>query len=91
MQGGFRSERSCTHSIPTITEYLRTQIGSGLSAHACFIDKSVVYNVLQQKINAYGLRGPVYIIIDDYLKDKMQYVFWDNKRSTRLKFTTAVP
>ena len=44
-----------------------------------------------QKIYAYGFRGPIYDLIDEYLKDRVQYVFWDQKRSTLLKITTGIP
>ena len=40
---------------------------------------------------AYGFRGPIFDSIDDYSKDRMQYVFPDKKRSTLLKITTGVP
>ena len=43
-----------------------------------------------QKFYAYGFRGPIFDLIDDYLKDRMQYVFWDKKGSTLLKITTRV-
>ena len=38
MQFDFRSKRSCTHSISTITEHMRTQIDNKLSGQAYFID-----------------------------------------------------
>ena len=46
------------------------------------------------RIYAYGLRVPIFDLMDDYLNDRMQYVdvVWDKKkRSTWSKITTGVP
>ena len=70
MQFGFRSKRSCTHSILTITEYMRTQIDKKLSGQACFIDLkkaylSIDHKVLLQKLYAYSFRGTIYDVSDE--------------------------
>ena len=96
MKSGFRSKRSCTHWISTKTEYMRSQIHNKLSGQACFNDLKKAFdsfdqNVLLQKLYAYGFRGPIYDLHFDYLNYRMQYVFWDEKRSERLKITTGVP
>ena len=44
-----------------------------------------------QKFSVYGFRGPIYDLIDEYLKDRRQCVFWDEKRTKPLKITTGVP
>ena len=96
MHFGFRPKRSCLQSISTKREFTRTQIDNKLSGQACFIDLKKAFdsnnhNILLQKIYAYGFRGPIHDLVHEFLKDRMQYVFWDQKRSTPLKITTGVP
>ena len=77
MRFGFISKRSCTHSISTLTEFMRTQIDNKLSGQACSIVlkiafDSIDHNVSLQKLYAYGFQESIYDSIDDYLKDRMQ-------------------
>ena len=68
---------------------MRTQIDKKLSGQACFIDlkksfNSFDHNVLLRKLHAYGLRRPLYDFFENYLKHRMQYVFWDKKNLNTL-------
>ena len=72
--------RACSPSISTITEFMRTQLDNKLSGRECFIGlkkafDSINHNISLQKFYAYGLRGPIYDLIDEYLKDRVQYIF----------------
>ena len=96
MQFGFRSKRSCTHSISTLTDYMRSQIDNKISKQACFSDlikafDSINHNILLQNFYAYGLRGPIYDLIDDFWKTKCNTSVGIKKRSTPLKTTTGAP
>ena len=69
-QFDFRSKRSCTHSISTLTEQRRTQIDNKLSRRARFFElkkgfDSIDQHVLLKKLYAYGFRGTSYDLIDD--------------------------
>ena len=74
---------------------MRTQFDTKISGQACFIDLKESFdfnnqNNLLHKFYACGIRGPNYDLIDDYLKDRMQYVFWGQKRSTLSKMTSGI-
>ena len=95
MQFGLRSKRSCTHSISTKTVFMRPQTDNISAAkHAPLIQKKAfdftIFNISLHKCYASGFRGPIFDLIDDYLKDRMQYVFWDQRRSTPSTITTGV-
>ena len=77
------------------TDFIRDEIDKKSNGIACFIDlqkifDSLNHNILLAKLNNYGFRCPIYIIIVDYLSSRSQYVFVNGKWSDISKIATGV-
>ena len=77
-QYGFRSRKSCAQAITKITDYMRRELDQKSSGQACFIDlqkafDSLSHEILLEKLNNYGYRGPIHNILADYLSQRFQY------------------
>ena len=96
LQFGFRSNHSCVHAISKITDYIRVAIDKKFTGQTCFIDlrkafDSLDHSQLLKKLYNYGFRGPILHLMSDYLTNRWQYVF-DNERNTeKLPVITGVP
>ena len=95
-QYGFRKKRSCCDAIKDITEYIRSKIDQKESGVSCFIDfqkafDSIDHRILLQKLADYGFRGPILKILEDYLKNRFQYVQAKNIKSSKLPIKFGVP
>ena len=95
-QYGFRSRRSCVDAFSTVTEYIRTEIDRKSIGQICFIDlqkafDTLDHNILLNKIENYGFRGPVYHIVKRYLDNRWQFVVSDYSISSKRRFCTGVP
>ena len=95
-QYGFRSNRSCIDVIVSITEFIRTEIDRKSLGQACFIDlqkafDTLDHNVLLQKMEKYGYRGPIHDMMKSYLSDRWQYVDMNGKETNQKRITTGVP
>ena len=95
-QYGFRSKRSCVDAISTVTEYIRTEIDRKSIGQICFIDlqkafDTLDHNILLNKIEKYGFRGPIYHIVKNYLDNRWQFVASDCSISSKRRICTGVP
>ena len=95
-QYGFRSKRSCVDAISTVTEYIRTEIDRKSIGQICFIDlqkafDTLDHNILLNKIEKYGFRGPIYHIVKSYLENRWQFVASDYAISSKRRIFTGVP
>ena len=77
-QNGFRTKRSCVDAISTVTEYIRTEIDGKSVGQICFIDlqkafDTLDHNILLNKIEKYGFRGPIYHIVKRYFENRWQF------------------
>ena len=78
-QFGFRSKMSCVHAVATITEYIRNVIANKSTGQASFIDLSKAFDtkdheILLLKIERYGFRGPILVLLKNYLTGRTQFV-----------------
>ena len=95
-QFGFRSKRSCVDAISTVTEYIGTEIDRKSIGQICFIDlqkafDTLDHNILLNKIEKYGFRGPIYHIVKSYLDNRWQVVASDCSISSKRRICTGVP
>ena len=95
-QYGLRSKRYCIDAIVSITEFIRTEIEKKSLGQACFIDlqkafDTLDHNILLQKLEKYGYRGPILDMMKSYLSDIWQYVDMNGKETNQKRITTGVP
>ena len=75
---------------------IRDKIDQKESGVSCFIDfqkafDSIDHRILLQKLADYGFRGPILKILEDYLKNRFQYVQVKNIKSSKLPIKFGVP
>ena len=95
-QFGFQSKRSCVHAIAEITEEMRKRIDARKEVFSCFMDFSKAFDTVEDqilfyKIEKYGLRGKVFDIVKNYLKDRFQYIKIGSKTSEMKPVNCGVP
>ena len=94
-QSAFRSKISCSSVIMQVTEYIREKIHSRTNGHVCFIDLQKAFDTLDhqiliQKLEKYGYRGPILEIMKSYLSDRRQYVITKSTSSNKKLIKTGV-
>ena len=85
-QFGFRLKRSCVHAIAEISDEMRKVLDARKEVFTCFMDLSkafdtVDHQILVYKIEKNGLRGKVFDILKNSLKDRFQYIKIGSKTS----------
>ena len=78
-QFGFRSNYSTNHALLSITERIKEFIDSSNYVCGVFVDLEKAFDtvnnkILCEKLDYYGLRGNVNILIQSYLANRKQYV-----------------
>ena len=78
-QFGSRPKKSCIHEIAKITEYTRNSIDRKETGQACFVDLSkafdtIDHSVLGGKLEIYGFRGKIFILIETFLTNQLQNI-----------------
>ena len=84
------------HAIAEITEKMRKGLDARKEVFSCFMDLSkafdtVDHQILLYKIKKYGLRGKIFDILKNYLKDRFQYINIGSKTSELKPVTCGVP
>ena len=79
-----------------LTEFIRTETDRKSLGQACFIDlqkafDTLDHNILLQKMEKYGYRGPIHDMMKSYLSDRWQNVDMNGKETTQKRITTGVP
>ena len=95
-QYGFRSGHSTAMAILDMVEKIRGAWSEKNSALGVFVDlkkafDTVDHNILLQKLEHYGIRGPTLKILESYLKDRSQYVCYGGHESERGSVSCGVP
>ena len=80
----------------SITDFIRTEIDRKSLGQACFIDlqkafDTLDHNILLQKLDKYGYRGPIHDMMKSYLSDSWQYVDMNGKDRNQKRIITGVP
>ena len=79
-QVGFREKRGTVDAVSNLVELIRTSKHSSTEHTYCtFLDLRKAFDtidrkILLQKCEMYGLRGPVYTILESYLRNRKQFV-----------------
>ena len=76
-QFGFRKNYNCSNAITEITEHIRQECDKRNRGYICFIDlkkaiDTIDHEVLLAKLELYGLRGPIFHLIQNYLQNRNQ-------------------
>ena len=95
-QFGFRKKSSTAHSLMEITEQIKKSIDDGKYGCGIFIDlkkafDTVNHKILLQKLEHYGIRGPLLKWFESYLTNRKQYVYFNGVSSDTKPVTCGVP
>ena len=82
--------------ITEITESIRQEIDKRNRGYLCFIDlkkafDTIDHELLLAKLEAYGFRGPIFHLIQNYLQNRNQNVFHQGINFSLSTVTTGVP
>ena len=82
--------------LPDITEQIKEALNNGKAACGVFVDvqkpfDTVNHDILLQKMNRYGIRGPIYDWFKSYLSDRLQFVSILGYDSNKQSITHGVP
>ena len=95
-QFGFRRDHSTSHAIITLVERVSKALDTGKIVVGVFLDlkkafDTVNHDILLKKLYAIGLRGNVLQWFESYLRNRTQYVVYNNIKSDTKKITHGVP
>lgn len=96
-QFGFRRGRSTIQALNTSVTSVLTGLESRQQTMGIFIDYSkafdtIKHSILLHKLYHYGIRGIAYKLLTDYLSDRSQQVYLDQKTCSHLqKISCGVP
>ena len=93
-QYGFRQKHSCTYAIAHITELIRQAFDKKSTSQACVLDLKKAFDyldhsILLRKVYNLGFRGPIFELLESYLRSRCQYVENDGFKLQEIK--TVVP
>ena len=95
-QYGFCTNHSTEYAAIKLVDYLSKEMDIRNIPCALFIDLSKVFDTLSfdiilQKIKYYGIVGKELLLLTSYLKNRKQYVIFNNHKSSVTDITNRVP
>ena len=95
-QYGFRTGRNTTQASLDFLRTIEDSIERNTYSLGVFVDLSkafdtINHNLLISKLEHYGVRNSALNLFRSYLKDRSQYVEYNNYKSNKLPLTTGVP
>ena len=95
-QYGFRKSRSTVTALIELLEEISDAIDKRKHTIGVFVDLSkafdtINHNLLLNKLEHYGVRGIAHQFLTSYLKNRFQYVSYNNVKSELLEITCGVP
>ena len=95
-QFGFRKGHSTSHGITHLHETILESIEKKKICVALFIDlksafDTINHQILEQKLDHYGIRGKALELLSSYLKDRKQFIKADDIESSILQVLCGVP
>ena len=95
-QYGFKNNSTTCHALIDLHEQLKKSIEDKLCTIGVFIDlkkafDTIDHSLLIQKLNRYGIRGIANSWLSSYLKERSQYVFYNNENSDAMNICCGVP
>ena len=93
-QFGFRQNHSTIHAVQTAINSVVNSLNSSYHTMGIFIDFSKAFDTIQQsillkKLEHYGIRGIALDLINNYLSNWKQYVYYDNNCCSTLSDVTV--
>ena len=96
-QFGFREKRGTVDAVSTLVELIWSSKHSYTEHTYCsFLDLRKAFDtadrkILLQKCKMYGTRGPVYVILESFLKNRKQFVQSGQRKSQMTEVKYGVP
>ena len=95
-QFGFRKGHSTSYALVTLVDKIATALDQGDSVLGIFLDLSkafdtVNHDILLMKLNNYGFRGICLDWLASYLRNRKQFVTYDNFKSALGNISCGVP
>ena len=95
-QYGFRSGCSTSHALVNLIEDITTALDKRMSTLGVFIDlkkafDTIDHELLIKKLQHYGFRGIVLEWLKSYLKNRKQYIDYENTNSVLSEIICGVP
>ena len=95
-QYGFRKLHSIEFAAVKLADYISKQMESGKIPCSLYIDLSkafdtLCYDILLHKLRYYGFSGTELKLLDCYLRNREQYVKYNNYQSELIDISTGVP
>ena len=92
-QYGFRKLHSTEFAAVKLADYISKQMESGKIPCSLYIDlsKALCYDILLHKLRYYGFSGTELKLLRCYLKNREQYVKYNNYQSELIDISTGVP
>ena len=95
-QYGFRQNHSTELASIELVDRLSMDMDRGDNPLSIFIDLSkafdcIDHDILLKKLHHYGLSGNSYLLMQNYLSNRKQYIEHDNVQSEFRNLTTGVP
>ena len=96
IQYGFRNNSTTCHALINLHKQLTKSIDYKLCTIGVFIDLKKSFDIfdhslLLQKPNRYGIRGIANSWLSSYLRERSQYVFYNNENSDAMNICCGVP
>ena len=96
LQFGFRDKHSTNHALIDITETIRSALDNDKTVCGIFVDlqkafDTVNHEILIEKLNYYGIRGPANSWFKSYLNNRKQFVSINGFNSDTLNMPHGVP
>ena len=95
---GFCKSHSTSHAIITLIDRVSQALDTGKYVVGLYLDitlrkafDAVPHSILLKKLYALGVRGNLYNWFESYLKNKKQYVIYNNSESDIGSITHGVP
>ena len=95
-QFGFRTNHGTDSALITLVDHIMSAIDSGNIVLGVFLDfkkafDTVNHTILISKLNKYGIRGVALDWIKDYLRNRYQFVAFNNVESDKKLIKCGVP
>ena len=95
-QFGFRKYHSTEYAAISLVDHISNEMEHGKTPGALYIDLSKAFDtqsfdIILYKLNYYGIAGTELQLLTNYLKNRKQYVIFNNHESDLTEITTGVP
>uniref|UniRef100_A0A3Q2ZQH6 Reverse transcriptase domain-containing protein n=1 Tax=Kryptolebias marmoratus TaxID=37003 RepID=A0A3Q2ZQH6_KRYMA len=95
-QYGFRANKSTSMALMDLIEQITTAVDQKQCCVSIYVDlkkafDTIDHNILLEKLNKYGIRGPVLQWVSSYLSNRKQFVQINDIRSELCGITCGVP